>query len=225
MENDYLSIYTFLQAFNGEFVDGGGNVSFDSPENVNGFTWVRDFVTRTRIFTSDIFTIRNRFAANRIGFISDGPWVKYLLEESTGEPFEKNFQVLLNPVHANPVSRSWTYNHAMAICAQSRNTLQAARFVDALTGDPELSAWYCSRVGILPPNRELLDAPEFKDAFFATFQEQLRHARAIDARNPMFERAMVICVDAVKKILFEGANIEKELAEKEYYLKMLYYDS
>ena len=225
VENDYLSIYTFLQAFNGEFVDEDGNVRFDSPENIRGFTWVRDFVRRTRIFTSDIFTIRNRFAANRIGFISDGPWVKYLLEESTGEPFEKNFQVLLNPVDANPVSRSWTYNHALAICAQSRNTLHAARFVDALTGDPELSAWYCSRVGILPPNRELLAAPEFKDAFFATYQEQLRHAHAIDARNPMFERAMVICVDAVKKILFEGADIQKELSEKEYYLNMLYADA
>jgi ABC-type glycerol-3-phosphate transport system substrate-binding protein len=225
VENDYLSIYTFLQAFNGEFVDDSGNLRLDSPQNVSGFTWVRDFVRRTKIFTSDIFTIRNRFAANRIGFISDGPWIKYLLEESTGEPFEKNFQVLLNPVHANPVSRSWTYNHAMAICAQSRNTLHAARFVEALTGDPELSAWYCSRVGILPPNREILDGPEFRDAFFATYREQLRHAAAIDARNPMFERAMVICVDAVRKILFEGADIRRELAEKEYYLNMLYNDS
>jgi hypothetical protein len=35
---------------------------------------------------------------------------------------------------------------------------------------------------------------------------------------------MVLCVDAVKKILFEGASIEKELAEKERYLRMLYYD-
>jgi hypothetical protein len=35
---------------------------------------------------------------------------------------------------------------------------------------------------------------------------------------------MVLCVDAVRKILFEGAMIERELAEKEYYLKMLYND-
>lgn len=223
-ENDYLSVYTFLQAFNGEFVDESGNVVLDSAENVQGFTWVRDFVARTRIFASDIFTIRNRFAANRIGFISDGPWIRYLLEEATGEPFEANFQVLLNPVQANAVSRAWTYNHALAICAQSRSTLHAARFVEALTGDPELSAWYCSRVGMLPPNLALLAAPEFKDPFFATYQEQLRKARAIDARNPMFERAMVLCVDAVKKILFEGADIQRELTEKEYYLKMLYND-
>jgi len=224
VENDYLSIYTFLQAFNGEFVDEGGNLRFDSPENVAGFTWLRDFVSRTRVFVSDIFTIRRQFAANRIGFISDGPWVKYLLEEATGEPFEKNFQVLLNPVQANAMTRSWTYNHAVAICSQSRNTLHAARFVEALTGDPELSLWYSSRTGILAPNKDLLGAAELKDEHFDTYREQLRHARAIDARNPMFERAMVLCVDAVRKILFEDADIERELAEKQYYLKMLYYD-
>jgi hypothetical protein len=39
----------------------------------------------------------------------------------------------------------------------------------------------------------------------------------------MFEKAMVLAMDAVKKILFEGADIAKELNEKEYYLNMLYY--
>jgi len=36
VETDYLAIYTFLQAFNGEFVDESGNVRFDSAENVRG---------------------------------------------------------------------------------------------------------------------------------------------------------------------------------------------
>ena len=79
-------------------------------------------------------------------------------------------------------------------------------------------------MGILPLNKDLLASEGFASEFFTTYREQLRHAKAIDARNPMFERAMVLCVDAVKKILFDGANIEKELAEKEYYLRMLYYD-
>ncbi len=224
VENDYLSIYTFLQAFNGELLDDSGELRFDSPENAAGFRWLRELVTGNRIFASDIFTIRKRFAANKIGFISDGPWIKYLLEEITGLPFEANFHVLLNPVQASADSQSWMYNHALAICAQSRNKLHAARFVEALTSDPDLSSWYSSQVGILPPRRELHGAPEFSHGLFATYREQLRHARSIDARNPMFEKAMVLCVDAVKKILFEGASIEKELAEKEYYLRMLYYD-
>jgi hypothetical protein len=39
----------------------------------------------------------------------------------------------------------------------------------------------------------------------------------------MFEKAMVLTMDAVKKILFEGVDIARELSEKEYYLNMLYY--
>jgi ABC-type glycerol-3-phosphate transport system substrate-binding protein len=224
VETDYLSIYAILLAFNGEFIDDKGALKFDSPENASGFTWLRKFVADTKIFTSDIFTIRKRFADNRIGFIFDGPWITYLMEEITGEPLEKNFQVLLNPVQATADSRSWTYNHALAICSQSRNKLHAARFVEALTGDPELSAWYCSRVGILPPHGHLRADPRFSCGQFATFREQLRHTRAIDARNPMFERAMVLCVDAVRRILFEGVAIQDELTEKERYLRMLYYD-
>ena len=224
VETDYLSIYAILLAFNGEFIDDKGALKFDSPENVSGFTWLQKFVAETRTFKADIFTIRKRFADNRIGFIFDGPWIKYLMEEITGEPLEKNFLVLLNPVQTAADSRSWTYNHALAICSQSRNKLHAARFVEALTGDPALSGWYCSQVGILPPHRALRADPQFGCGPFAAFGEQLRHSRAIDARNPMFERAMVLCVDAVKKILFDKAEIQGELTEKEYYLRMLYYD-
>ncbi len=224
VENDFLSIYIFLQAFRGGFIDGNGNVIFDSPQNVAGFTWLRDFVAGTKIFMSDIWTIRKRFAEGRIAFMSDGPWIRYLLEELTGRPFEEDFRVMLNPVQSEPHSLSWTYNHALAICSQSANKLYGARFIDALTQDPHLADWYSSRTGILPPDRRLLDAAGAGGEFFSTYREQLRHAQAIDARNPMFEKAMVLCVDAVRKILFEGAGIEKELAEKEYYLKMLYYD-
>jgi uncharacterized protein YcgL (UPF0745 family) len=39
----------------------------------------------------------------------------------------------------------------------------------------------------------------------------------------MFEKAMILCLDAVRKLLFSDIDIKKELDEKEYYLKMLYY--
>jgi ABC-type glycerol-3-phosphate transport system substrate-binding protein len=224
VETDYLSIYTFLQAFNGEFVDEQGNLVFDSPENVAGFAWLREFMAVTRLFSSDIWTIRKRAAENKIGFFLDGPWIKFLMEEATGKPFEENFQVLLNPVQARAGSKSFLYNHSLVISAQSANKLYAGRFVEALTNDSELSGWYCSQVGILPTAKQLRAAPEFAGDFYSTFREQLRHSHCLNAQNPMFEKAMLLCVDAVEKILFKGADIEKELAEKQYYLRMLYFD-
>ena len=222
-ETDFLRIYTFLLAFGGEFVDDAGQVVFNCAENIEGFGWVRKLLLNSRIFTGDIYSIRDRFARNEIAFMTDGPWIKYILEELTGQDFDRNFVVILNPVGRDRPSVTWNYNHALAICSQSRNKYYAGRFIDQVTNDPELSDYYYSTTGNLHTNRDRLDASPFRGDFFRAFQSQLANAKCINAQNSMFEKAMVLAMDAVKKILFEGVDIEKELNEKEYYLNMLYY--
>lgn len=222
-ETDFLRIYPFLQAFRGGFVNDKEEVIFDSKENIDGFGWLRGFILKNKIFTSDIYTIRERFAAGSIAFISDGPWLKYQLEDMTGAPFNKNFRVVLNPVYADARSYSWNYNHALAICSQSKNKLYAAKFIDEVTSDPEISNFYYSTVGHLPVNGSVLGDPVYDDDFFRAYRAQLENSSVLNARNSMFEKAMVLCQDAVRKILFQESDIEIELSEKEYYLKMLYY--
>ena len=78
-------------------------------------------------------------------------------------------------------------------------------------------------MGHLHVNRDRLNDPLYENECFKAFREQLQHATVINAQNSMFEKAMVLCIDAVKKILFESSDIEEELSEKQYYLKMLYY--
>ena len=96
-ETDFLRLYTFLQAFGGEFVDDAGQVVFDCPENIEGFGWMKELLHSCRIFTGDIYSIRDRFARGDIAFMTDGPWIKYILEELTGEDFDSRFMVVLNP--------------------------------------------------------------------------------------------------------------------------------
>lgn len=223
-ETDFLlSLYSFLLAFGGEFVDDAGRVVFNCPENIEGFAWVRRFLKDTRTCADDLYALRERFARNEIAFLTDGAWIKYILEELTGEPFEKNFMVILNPTWKGRPSVTWNYNHALAICSQSRNKYHAGIFIDAITNDPELSDFYFSSTGHLPSNRNRLCAAPYDSEYFQAFKRQLANAKCINAQNAMFEKAMVLAMDAVKKILFEDADIEKELNEKEYYLNMLYY--
>jgi ABC-type glycerol-3-phosphate transport system substrate-binding protein len=222
-ETDFLRIYTFLQAFGGGLVDGNSELRFDRSENVAGFEWLRQLVQSASVFINDIYIIRKRFADGDIAFISDGPWIRYLLEELTGEEFEQNFQVVLNPTHANGVSYSWNYNHALAILAQSKKQVYAAKLVDAITGDPDICTQYHRKIGMLPVSKTCLQAEIYDTAYYRTYRRQLGNIVPIEAENPLFEKAMVLCIDAVKKILFEGADIRKELDEKQYYLKMLYY--
>lgn len=224
-ESDFLTLYFFLLAFDGTIINEQGEVVLNSPENIEAFTWLRNFVNSVRVFKSSVHDIRKRFARGDIAFMSDAPWIKYQLEEHTGQPFDDNFMALLNPVLSSQAkSRSWTYNHALSICAQSEYKPQAAKLIDALTNDYEISNLYYSQVGHLPNNRNYLADPLFEPPFFATFKQQLTHSSCIHAENAFFSKAMTFCTDAVKKILYEQADIEQELDEKEYYLNMLYSD-
>ncbi len=223
-ETDFLRIYTFLQAFGGGFINDREEVIFNSAENLAGFTWLRNFVSSAKILDTDIYTIRERFARNDVAFITDGPWIKYQVEELTGEPFDRNFMVVLNPVHHGPESLSWNYNHALAVCSQSQRKIYAAKFIDAITNDRSLSNFYFQRSGNLPANPLYLEGEMYQTDFFRGFKDQLTHSKCLNAGNPMFEKAMVLCMDAVRKLLFGNVDIKKELDEKEYYLNMLYYD-
>ena len=165
-ESDFLTLYSVLLAFEGSFVNEEGDVIFNSPGNVAAFSWLRDFVNSVRVYKSTIHDIRKRFARGDIAFMEDGPWIKYQLEEYTGEPFEKNFEVILNPIqNATMKSRSWNYNHALAICSQSQYKTQAATLIDALSNDYEISNAYYSQVGHLPTNRNYLNEPLYDSAF------------------------------------------------------------
>ena len=223
-ETDFLRLYSFLQAFGGGLVNSHGELHFNSPENHEAFTWLRDFIKRAKILDTDIYTIRRRFARNEVAFVSDGPWIKYQLEELTGEPFERNFEVLLNPIGRSGESLSWNYNHALAVCSQSRNKMHASRFIEGVTSDYELFSPYFSQAGHLPSRLAYMDDPAFSAPFFRMYKQQLEHSVCLNSENPMFEKAMVLCKDAVRRILFTDADIGKELDEKDHYLRMLYYE-
>jgi len=221
-ETDFLRIYSFLQAFNGGFAHTQGTVQFNSRQNAAGFAWLKNFIRQFRVLFAEMDTIQQRFARGEIAFISDGPWIKHILEHLTGEAFDKNFDVLLNPVHTGTVSYSWNYNHALAICSQSPYTYHAATLIDALTNDSDISNYYYSKVGHLPVNQTQLNAPQYNSDFHRMYKQQLIHATCINAQNMMFEKAIDFCIDSMKRILFEGVDIETELDEKEYIVNMLY---
>lgn len=224
-ETDFLRIYPFLQAFHGGFTDENGEIIFNSRENVKAFTWLKEFVNSCKVFKADIFKIRQLFARGEIAFIIDGPWIKYMMEEVTKTDFAQNFEVHLIPRNGDLKSYSWNYNHALAISSQSEKKLYAAKFIDAITNDSEISSYYYSRVGHLPCNIQHLKRENSGSNFYNTYKNQLENSNVMNAQNAMFEKAMLFCINAVEKILFENVEIEDELREKEEYLKMLYYES
>ena len=142
------------------------------------------------------------------------PGLSISWEEYTGEDFDKNFQIVLNPVQNGIQSYSWNHNHALAICSQTQHAFHAASFIDTLTNDSEVSNEYYSQVGHLPSNKQYLTDPRYTSAFYQAYMQQLTHATCIHAQNVLFGKAMDFCVDTVKRILFEHIDIQKELEGK-----------
>lgn len=220
--SDFLTIYVYLQAFGGGFTNTREEIIFNSRENVAAFTWLRDFINSTNVLVSDIEPGRKAFAEGKVAFKTEGPYLKYDIEESTGEPFEKNFQVFLNPVlKKSQQSKSWTNNTAYAICSQSENKLFAAKLLNFLTHDARIHGVF-ARMGYLPGGEDDFKAAEFQSGFYSVYKKQLEHSSVINAHHYLFEQAMDLCSDSVRKILFADTDIEQELNEKEYYLNMLY---
>ena len=220
--SDFLSIYVYLQAFGGGFINTRDEIIFNSKENVAAFSWLREFIASSRVLISQIDPGRLAFAQGKVAFKTEGPYLKYTIEEVTGQPFDENFQVFLNPVlEKSHPSRSWNNNIAFAISSQSENKLYAARLVDFLTRDSRLHGIY-TMTGDLPISEDSLSLPEFQNGFYSVYRKQREHSSVVNAHHYLFEQAMDLCSDSVRRILFSDIEIAKELDEKEYYLNILY---
>jgi ABC-type glycerol-3-phosphate transport system substrate-binding protein len=222
-EVDFLGIYTFLAAFGGGFYMKNDGVLINTPENTRAFEWLREFVNTRKIITGDIFTIRKLFAGGKIGIISDGPWAKYLMREHIDGSFEKHFTLMPNP-SASAKSYTWEFNHSLAISSQSQNKQAAAGFIELMTGNNLVSAGFFNETGMVPVNRDQQQTDLFRTPTYNNLKGHLVNSAMLNVQNPMFEKAMQFCKDAVHRILFKSADIKKELEEKEYYLKMLYHE-
>lgn len=222
-ETDFLMIYGFLHAFHGGCINEDGDMIFDSAANIAAFTWLREFVNTCRVFVSDVYTIRKRFAHHGIAFISDGPQVKYALEKITGREFDQDFAVLSNPVYHETSSFAWSCNPALTICSQSSHKVYSAKFIEALTNDADIVRDFSWHTGMLPVHKhELADLARHSE-FFREYAGQLTRATCFNAQHALFIQAMRFYADAARNILCAQVDIEQELREKTYYLNLLYH--
>ena len=225
-EADFLRLYPFMQAFGGRLLTAEGEFVLRSAENVRAFKWLQQFCSGGQVVFDTVLKIREMFAQNRLVFMHDGPWAKLWLEEAAGANFEQKYKALLCPVvtreRGRGVSKSWNYNHALAVLAQSENIGLAAKFIEAVSMDPEISSYYYSHSGHLPVSSSMRDGVCVTSEFSRVFCAQLKGAELLNAGNIYFPKAIDFCVDAVHNIFRRKVNVASELAEKQHYLEILY---
>lgn len=220
------NIYSFLVGFEADIVDDNNNIVLDSNSSIEAFEYLSKLVQENQVvWVNDVRELRKLIAENKIVFLEDGPWIRGILKELTDydNKIDEYFGVINNP--ANKLSRysSFTRNHNLAISSMCDRKDVAIKFLDALTSDPEICNLYFKELGLLPPQKELLMSHSYSDhVYYSTFINQMEKAKVLNGGNPLFMKALKFVSDASYNILYKKANIEGELKEKAYYLRMLY---
>ena len=217
--------YNFLLAFNADIINDDNQIVLDSPEAIAAHRWLKGLYQKGNVvLTDDIWELRRIFAAQRLVFLLDGPWTRGILKDlaEVGD-FDRNFGAVEAPVGVDSIYSSWNFNHALAIPSMSNQKESAAKFIDSLTSDPEICEIYFHEVGLLPPQRKMLASPAYRDhIYYQPFIQQLKRTRMMKADNPLIDKVIQFYADAARNIMQNNKDIETELREKAYYLRMLY---
>ena len=156
-------------------------------DNAAGVTWAetaREWAGNDYITTGiDGFTMRQVFAQNQAGFLFDGPWMKAILRDLSGEgeAFDSQYGVGVRPVGPD-AEAPWTTSadHQLVMFTQSKHKEEAWKLIDFLLR-PEIQVKYYNILGLIPSMRPAYDDPALAgDPYIAAFLDAAQYVKPID---------------------------------------------
>jgi ABC-type glycerol-3-phosphate transport system substrate-binding protein len=136
-----------IYGFDGDVIDAEGNVQFDTPEIQAAYGWVKELVDSgcsPAGFTID--ETRNTMAAQRAGFIFEGPWGRGLFDNLSGGKVTTaaDGDIWAAPMPMSPSGKRRTIGnpHEITISSGSEHKDLAAEFIRHVIFDPEITDAY-----------------------------------------------------------------------------------
>lgn len=214
-----------LWAFGGEFVDEEGKIVIDSKEAVEALTWYRDMVNEG-VFPAGIGIrdLRVMFVQNQLGMRWGVPAMLGIgrTQSGQGEDWDSQWGAAVMPVNKNREPVCFTSTHALMIAEQSEYKEAAAKFVRALTMDPEITSFYFKEMGAFPPMQKLAESDIYAGEHVRPFLEALKTAKAQPASSPQYMRAMDFLREAVQQAVLFDTDPAKALADAAVKIRLLY---
>lgn len=204
-----------LWGMGGEF-EAEGEVRLNSPETVAAFDWYRTLGSRGYSpIGMAIPESRNLFAQDKVGFLFDGPWMKGIIRNATGQGEEADDSYVIGPFPRGKDGNRHGIgnNHVLGVSASSKAPDRAAELIRTLTMDEEITTLYYRRMGAIPAYRSLLENPLYKDdPFVKVFIDSSEFARCLPSRNPNLNTALEETATRLQEVML-GADPEKVTAE------------
>lgn len=214
-----------LWAFGGEYVDEDGNIVIDSPEAAEALGWYKEMVDDGVMPAGiGIRDLRVMFVQNQLGMRWGVPAMVGIgrAQSGVGEVWDEQWGAAVMPTHKNSEPAAFTSTHALMISAQSEKKEAAARFMRALTMDPEITEYYFEQMGALPPMRTLAESDVYDGPLVRPFLDALETARSQPSSHPQYMRAMDFMREAVQKVVLFDTEPEDALSVAAERIRLLY---
>lgn len=214
-----------LYSFGGGFIDDAGNVTVNTPENIEALQYTKTLcdegVIPVGLNTADL---RGLFAAGQLGIIFDGDMGRnaYRASSGIGEAFDEKMGVAIVPVGKTGGSETIYTEHQLAVYDQSENKEAAMKLVEFLVGKSNMLKYHAAN-GVLSARESIATLPEMnEDSFMEVFNAQSATARPLPATNALFDNAMNEMNKAIERIVLNNEDVATVAAETEAIIKTMY---
>jgi len=221
----FLWLYPYFLSFKGGFSDTLGNITIASEENANALKWISALYRKGAVpGIKSVVDGRMLFTSDRIAFWIDGPWMKGLFRQlsSFREEFASHYRIVKIPAGPSGKSESVLFSHHLAISRQCRDIVSACRWIEFLTTNEDIIKYYFKSSGCLPPMRDALNKPFFKDdPFAAVCIDQMETVSAFPLNQRLFTRSLSFVSQGIQKIIAESWNPEDALEQLKNIIHMI----
>jgi ABC-type glycerol-3-phosphate transport system substrate-binding protein len=210
----------WVWAWGGELVDSNNKANLDS-KGVKDALAFYTFMTGNGYAAKgmDPYKTRIVFAEGRAGYVFDGPWLRGMLRNLSGNPdIDKLYDVTLMPKGVK--GDNWTIANPtnLVVFKDSKNKEWAFEFAKFASANTDVLKGLYTNMGLLPTVKDMIENdPLMQDEFAKLFFKQMAFSRGIpwkDARWPGLQDILAKAMtDAVA-----GANIDSvaKTAQKEF---------
>lgn len=221
----FLWLYPYFLSFKGGFSDSLGNIIIDSDQNAAALRWISSLYHEGAVpGVKGVIDGRMLFAADRIAFWIDGPWMKGLFHHlsSDRETFDSHYRIARIPAGPSGRSESVLFSHNLAVSNRCEDVASAYRWIDFLTTNEEIIRYYFQSAGCLPPMRDILNKPFFRnDPFASVCIDQMETVSAYPLNQRLFTYSISFVSQAIQKIVVGGRDPEEMLRELRDIIQMI----
>ena len=206
--------------YGGQLADANDNPTLDTPgfrKALEFFQWMG--VNKYAPLGQTVHDTRNLFAQGNYGFVHDGPWLRGILRNITGQDKEKpkdpakyidNMYVTVRmPVGATGERTGHANQTCQGVFSKAKNKDEIVKYLKWRSTDPWVSDQRFDMTGMMPASGKVLAQPKYQnDTFLKPFANNIAYMKGTPWKSIYWTGMQDIIAVAMQEALM-GKDIAK----------------